>query len=217
MTTPLLSDKVEVFFTQFNSFHFQKGASLIAANDVPKTIYFLKEGNVKQYVISNDGDELLLNIYKPHAFFPLMMELGRVSTTYYFEAMSEIKGWAAPKEKVVEFIVNNPEIVFDLLQRVYKGVDGLLLRMQYLMSGNAHTKLISILLISAKRFGKVESNGTQIKLRFTEKDLAAQAGISRETVSRQLQILKKKKLIEIKNKVLVVPDVSKLEEALLSG
>jgi len=49
------------------------------------------------------------------------------------------------------------------MSRVYTGTDGILMRMAYLMSGEAYSRVVTELLIAAKRFGR--QDGETVKLR----------------------------------------------------
>ena len=90
----------------------------------------------------------------------------------------------------------------------------MLTRMTYLMSGNAYARLIAELLIYAKRFG----NGQNVvDVQIAEKDLAAQSGMTRETVSREMKILKDKGLVVVRKNILAITDLEKLEDELTDG
>jgi CRP-like cAMP-binding protein len=99
------------------------------------------------------------------------------------------------------------------MSRVYSGMDGLLLRMTYLMSGNAYTRLMTELLIQAKRFGK--SNTQAVDLKISEKDLAIQSGLTRETVSREMKILKDKELVSFSGNMLTIHNIQQFEQELV--
>lgn len=210
-----IQKKLDIFFRQFKFKKYKKGELLIRADDDPSGIFYLKEGIVKEYTISKKGDELILNIYKPISFFPMSWAINDTSNNYYFEAVTDTLLWRAPKSGAVEFIKSNPDVLYDLLSRVYKGTDGLLLRMACLMSGNAYTKLVTELLIHTKRFGSKKKDGT-FEIKISEKDLAAQAGMTRETISRELKLLKDKGLVILDTKLLIINDVQKLEAELVS-
>src|SRR5690606_19512659 len=118
----------------------------------------------------------------------------------------------APKEQVIEFLQQTPAVMYDLLQRMYSGVDGLLLRTRYFMSGSAHNRLITTLLICAKRFGSSPVNSNSVELTITEKELAAQSGLARETISREIKILKEKNLVSLQKNKLRITDLHQLEQ-----
>jgi CRP-like cAMP-binding protein len=201
-----VSDKLKSFFTQFKIQTYKKGEILIRADEDPSGIFYLKEGIVKEYVISKKGDEVVVNMFKPVSFFPMSWAINNTSNEYYFEAMTDVSLHKAPREKTVEFLMGNSDVLFDLLSRVYRGVDGILTRMAYLMSSSAYARLVTELVILGKRFGT--------SLSFSEKDLGAQSGMTRETVSREMAHLKSKGLINFSNHTLVIKDLGMLEAEL---
>ena len=205
---------VDNFFRQFKFHSYKKGEILIRADDDPSGIFYIKNGIVKEYAISKKGEELVVNLFKESAFFPMSFAINKTPNRYFFEAVTPLDVYKAPKEKVVAFIKENPQVLYDLLSRVFKGTDGLLTRMTYLMSGNAYTRLITELVIYAKRFGTDQSTVT---VSISEKDLAAQSGMTRETVSREMKIKKDKGLVIHTNHVLIITDVQKLELELADG
>ena len=203
-----IAEKINKFFVQFKHQFYKKGEILIRADDNPSGIFYLKEGIVKEYAISRKGDELVVNVFRPISFFPMSWAINNTPNQYFFEAMTDLDLFKAPKEEAIEFIKTNPDVLYDLMSRVYKGVDGILARMTYLMAGNAYAKLITELIIYAKRFGTTN--------RISEKDLAASSGITRETVSREMKILKDKGFITFNKNILVIKDLKMLEGELLN-
>lgn len=208
--------KLEGFFTQFKKRIYKKREIIIRADEDPSGVFYLKKGRVKQYVISKKGDELVVNIFKPVAYFPMSWAITNTPNEYYFEAISEVEVYKAPKELVVEYIKKEPDLLYNLLSRVYLGIDGTLKRMIYIMSGNAYTRLVTELIIYCNRFAEKETtNSKKITIKITEKDLAAQSGMSRETISREIKKLKNARLIERKKDMLVIPNLSALENELV--
>jgi CRP-like cAMP-binding protein len=86
--------------------------------------------------------------------------------------------------------------------------------MQYLMAGNAYSRLITELIILSKRFGQKTKGSDQILLKTTEKDLAAQTGITRETVSREFKKLIDKNIISFQTEHLIIKSLGDLEKEL---
>src|SRR3989338_3021834 len=148
-----VAEKLAAFFTKFKHQIYKKGEILVRADDDPPGIFYLKGGFVKEYAISKKGDELVVNVFKPVSFFPMSWAINNTKNMYFFEAVTNVEVWRSPKEEVIEFVKNNPDVLYDLLLRVYKGTDGILMRMTYLMAGNAYARLITEIIIHAKRFG----------------------------------------------------------------
>ena len=123
--------------------------------------------------------------------------------------------YIAPRKDVLRFLQKNHDVAFDLLQRIYRGLDGYFLRMESLLSGHAFHKTIIQLVIHMRRFSKhvVADDVHQTKL--THAQLASLAGLSRETVTREIKKLQAKKLLIYKGQTIIVPDIDALEQELL--
>jgi CRP/FNR family transcriptional regulator len=85
------------------------------------------------------------------------------------------------------------------------------MRIEYLGYGRAEEKIISTLLFLARHFGEQKNNEVQIQYLFTHKDIASFAGVSRETASRELEKLLKRKLIAYKKHLITIKDIHLLE------
>lgn len=204
---------VDSFFSAYPTHAYKKGELLVRVDDQPLGVMYLTKGSVKVYAISHKGEEVIVNIFKPDSFFPLSWAISDLKNSYYFEALESVVLRRAPKEAVVQFLKKNPDVMFDLLTRMYRGIDGLLVKMTYLMGEGAYVRLVGELLISARRFGLF--TGVYCSLKLTERELAARTGLTRETVSRQVHELKKKKLLEITRDAIHITDITALEKEIL--
>lgn len=135
---------------------------------------------------------------------------------YYFEAMTDVAVRRAPKEETLVFVKEHPDVLFNLLKPLYKGLDGMLLRMSYLMSGSAQARLLTELIIQAKRFGKKRDDGS-LELAMSETQLASYAGMTRETVSREMKHLKEKNLVQVEKDGLIIRTIEGLDSELLQN
>ena len=204
--------KVEHFFSRFATKNYKKGEILVRADENPTGIFFLKKGIVKQYAISLKGDELVVNLFKPRAFFPMSWAMNDADNSYYFEAMSPVELCKAPREDVLRFVKENPDVLYDLLSRVYLGTDGLQLKMTYLMAGNAGARLLTELIILSNRFG--EGKTSNILIEISEPELSSMTGLTRETISREFKKLKEKKIITYAKNQLTISSLKLLSEEL---
>jgi CRP/FNR family transcriptional regulator, anaerobic regulatory protein len=206
--------KLEDFFDKYKHLTFKKGEILIRADDDPPGVFYLKKGTVRQYSISKEGEEQTLTLYKPISYFPMMWVINNISNSYYFEALTEVEVFRAPREEVLKFIKSEPEVLFDLTSRLYSGMHGLLTRIEYLLFNSAYNKILYTLINNAIRFGTKENE--EIHLHMTHKDIAAFSGLTKETISREVKRLEEKGLIKNKNNLLIIPDMKQLEDELLN-
>lgn len=184
-----ITTKLEQFFSEYPQRYYKKGDTLVFADNSVPPVFFLAKGRVGQYDIAETGNKVTLNIFNTSAFFPMSNAINQTPNTHFYEALDEVQVHVAPAEAVVEFLQNNPDVQFDLLARLYRGVDGLLGKLTQLMSGTAYARLLLELTVAARRFGEVQADGSYL-VQFTEMQLAQQTGLARETVSRELQKMK---------------------------
>jgi CRP/FNR family transcriptional regulator len=208
-----VSAKIEDFFAQYKLRKYTKGQILLLNGDDTNFVYHLVSGKVKQYDVSYRGEEVIINVFKPPAFFPMSLAINKGVNPYIYEAETDIEIRQAPADEVVEFVRDNKDVAFDLLSRVYRGVDGLIGRMVHLMASSAKNRLIYELIIECHRFGDHKTDGSVI-ITLNEKDLAGRAGLSRETVNREAHKLKQEGLLKVRAHDIVITDLKKLEAAL---
>ena len=210
---PSIKHKVDEFFSQFRVRKYKKGQVLILSGDGGEEIYYLTNGRVKQYDVSDSGDEIVINVFKPPAFFPMSLAVNKSDNPYIYEADTDVELRQAPTTDTLNFLKNQPDVLFDLLSRVYRGVDGVLARMVHLMKSDARQRLMFEILLDSRRFGQ-PSKGGGVTNRINESDIASRAGLSRETVSREMKKLSKEGLISFSAGILAVPDSKLFEKEL---
>lgn len=209
----VVSTKVADFFAQYPEQRFTKGEVIVHAGEEPQGVLYLLSGRVNQYDISPAGTEVVVNIFKSPAFFSVAWAINRTPNQYFFEAAESVVARQAPADEVVAFLQREPEVLFDLLSRVYRGTDGVLRRVAHLMGGDARSRLIFEILNAAYRFGEAEAGGV-VRISVSEGELAKRSGMTRETASRVIRGLKAARLVEVTKAGLVLRNVKKLEAEL---
>ena len=203
---------VEDFFDKFPEVRYPKDQILLFPSEEVSKIFHIVEGRVCQYSISYRGDEIIVNTFKPYAFFPMSMAINNVPSKFFYKTETATTMRIAPVVDVIAFMHSKPEVAYDLLGRVYNGIESVLERMVHLMSGTARSRLIFELIIEFRRFGsKTENSGF---LEVNEASIASRSGLSRETVSREIGHLKEKGLVEVKSGRIYINDITALEEQL---
>lgn len=205
----VVSQKIESYFSQYPMRKYPKQQILIHAYEDPENVFYLVEGKVKQYDISRRGDEVVVNVFKPGAFFPMQWAITGMDNKFFFGSESAIEVRVVPVKDALQFLHDNEDVTYDLLRRLYMGVDGLLSKIVQLMAGNAQTRLLHELVTEIRRFGVTEDGYVHLKL--SETELAARAGLTRETVSREMQKLTKANFVKVKHNDITIFNPEALE------
>jgi len=208
-----VAEKIEQHFSKYPRRSYPKGQILVFADESPEHIFYIVSGKVRKYDVSYRGDEVVVNIFKPPAFFPMSWAINHTPNRYFYKTEEPTELHVVPVNDALEFVKSNPDVMFDLLSRIYKGMDGLLGRMVRLMSGTAKSRLLYELIIECRRFGQKQGNESYA-LTTSEVDIAARSGLSRETVSREMRKISDQGLVKVQHNGIVVNDLAALEKIL---
>ncbi|NTV30673.1 Crp/Fnr family transcriptional regulator [candidate division WWE3 bacterium] len=195
--------------------HLDAGDILVHPSNHSPNLHFLVSGTIKQYSIGSNGEELVITVYKPGSFFPLMTALGDIPNRYYFSAPEESEVRIISVDEVKELLQKEPTIMFDLIGRLLRGMHGIISRLESIALGDAHARVGTMIAITAKRFGKKNDTGS-LEISLTHQEIAAATGLNRETVTRVLRHFKEMGYIDAEHGHLYVRDISILE-SLVAG
>lgn len=204
-------DKIDNFFANYPQRTYPKGQILVFADEEPSHIFYLLSGRVRVYDISYRGDEVIVNLFQPPAFFPMSWAINKTHNGFFYSAETQVVVRVAPPGPVMDFVKKHPDVLLDLLSRVYHGVDGLLGRVVQLMAGTARSRLAYELIIETWRFGRQLPTGEHL-LDVSEADLAARSGMSRETVSREFSKLSREFIVQGSRDGILIKDLETLRE-----
>ncbi len=212
MTKPV-SKKVTDFFGHHDTKRVSKGETIIQSESSSDKIYFLIKGSVGQADIDSGGNEMIMNIFLPGSFLPLRCIVADEPSPHYYMALRDSIVVPAPKEDVRKFLENEPDVLFDIIKRLYSGMDGLLRKNMQLMSGDAESRILHELIICAERFGQKTDENTY-KIPITETELAKYTGLTRETVSRQFSKIKQSYDVEVTRKGIITKSLPEIKNKL---
>jgi CRP/FNR family cyclic AMP-dependent transcriptional regulator len=205
--------KVHELLSHYPRRTYPKAQILIFANEKPEHIFYIIRGRVRKYDTSYRGEDVVVNVFRPPAFFPMSWAINHTPNKYFYKTEIETEVHVIPVGDTLTLLQENPDITLDLLSRVYLGLEGVYGRLVRLMAGTARSRLIYELIIECRRFGKLQADGSYIA-GASETDLAAHTGLSRETVSREVSKLKADDVLHSTGKNIIVTDIAKLEQAL---
>jgi CRP/FNR family transcriptional regulator len=207
--------KLQKVFSQYEEVTFKKGHIIEQPGDTYQYLYYITEGYVKLYSLSWNGQELILNIFPPNAYFYVLFPSSLENTEFYFSTLTSVRCKRAPRGDIVSYVKQNPDILFQLLEKVHQfGIEGLYKRMESLVFGNTRSKVATVLLTLAERFGQKDpiTKEIVIEIPLTHKDIASLAGITRETTTHEMIKFKKEQAIIMKERNIVIPSLQVIKD-----
>ncbi len=210
---PNVGNKIHDYFSKYPQRQYPKGQILLFADESPEHVFYLVEGRVRKYDVSYRGDEVIINVFQPPAYFPMSWAINKTPNRFFYKTETAVVLHVVPAKDAVRLLEQNPDVALDMLSRLYKGLEGVYGRLVHLMSGTAKSRLLYELIIECQRFGERQPDGSYV-LSSSEVDLAARSGLSRETISREMKNMKKVGWVQMGKHVISIKDVRLLEQAL---
>lgn len=223
MINSLTLDK---FFKQFKPILYRRKERIVLPGEETNSVYFILQGYVTQTILSPNGNEFTPYIFAPHTFFPLIwQENDKFSDThdYEYESLTPVEVYRIPKENLVSFLKEDPGAAFILNEQLTIYSAELLKKLESRIFNNAIHMIILRLIDLAKLFGsprgeagKKQTKQILIDYWFTHQDIANISGLSREVVTKGMNVLMKKKLISYKGHFIAINDLQLLKMELQS-
>ncbi len=204
-------------FNRYRSLNYTKNSTIIPAFDTPREVFYIQSGFIRMYMSSKDGRELTLSILSEKAFFPMISAIGNIENIYNFQAYTDVRLIKAPLDVVLNYLKTHPDELYGVTNRIFRGVNGLLSSSESLFFGSAKEKVVTTLQVLYRRFGKIQSDkSVRIDLPLTHRDIACLCGLSRETVTLEVNKLVKKKILQFKKHYCYISDKNSFEEIMAS-
>jgi CRP/FNR family transcriptional regulator len=205
--------QLESFFVKYPIRHFDKGQIIIAANETPPGISYVVSGQIRQYDITDLGTDIVVDILLASSVFPLDWAVRDRDSQYFYQALSPVGIRTAPLDELEVFLKQNPNLLFTLLTRSVAAMMIMQRRMVHLMSGVTFNRVMFELITQGKRIGYKHLDGSYT-LNLHEDELAQMAGLTRETVNREVGKLKRLGLVEVSHRRLRIKNLAELEAML---
>jgi len=204
--------EIDEFFQPFTHLVYKKGERILRENETPSGVFYLKKGIVRSYFISEEGNELTIIMREPGTIFPLRWALAEQPNIYNYQAMKDSEILRAPAEAFKKFVKNDLEVMNAVNNQLINDFNALAYRLQHIVFGNAYSKVASVVLTAAKRFGTSNkaNKSVTVDVPLTHQQIAESAGVTRETASLEMKKLKTDKIINYSGRTLTVIDMEQL-------
>jgi len=191
----------------------KKGEALFRKGDEGNTLYFVREGSIKIVLPSEMGDEVAPAILTSDDFFGEMALLDGMPRSADVVALEPSELYALSRKDFLSFLTNNEEAiraVFSSISMRLRRTDNLLEDACFL---NISTRFARRLVELSDTYGReTDEEGTvSIELRLTQKDLASMVGATRESINKELKVLRERGLVNTTGSTIEILDIERLK------
>ena len=186
------------------------GELLFSKNEPCHGLFAVKSGSFRRFVMNAEGVEQTLGFYLPGELIGLDA-LFDGSYTCSVDALETSSACELPLTRLNELCAKIPNLQYQLTRILSKEITTNHEQMFLLSNNSAKIKVASFLLMLSKRYGALGYSHTHFNLSMPRQTIASFLGLSNETVSRQLTLLCKEKIILVNQRAIQINDFGLLQ------
>jgi len=205
MTTD--QQKLAQLFEQSRRLLYQRDDIIVRAGDTPSGVYYIASGSVKVYSVCKDGEPNIIMTLDPGEIFPIAWAVSGMLRDVGFAAMDTTELRRLPREHFLQALQSDSSMMQAAAQLLARHFFVLASEMDNLQYRSAREKVVFRLIFLANRFGQVNGNAAVITMRVTNDYIARSTNMTRETASRELSRLYRKRLIRSIDGRIMIPDL----------
>ncbi|CAL1519846.1 response regulator [Chitinophaga sp. MM2321] len=192
-----------------NTNHYKKKQQVYTAGNRPECLYYILQGKVKTYHRNDEGKELITGLYNEGDFLGYTALLESSSYKESAEAMEETSLAAIPHEDFQQLVNNNPEVLHKFVQLLAKNITEKEQQLIGLAYNSLRKKVAAALLTLDKKYNS--SGNKNFSIDISRENLAAIAGVAKESLIRTLGDFRDEELIGLKEGQIILKGREKLD------
>lgn len=214
MTDPKTKPDLELVnrFKKGRLLTYRRGEIILRAAEEPSGVYYISQGFIRVYSITDQGEENTHIIYKVGEVFPLIWAFNNFARNVFYESLTASRLRRLPKDDFLHLVETSHNATYSLLRQAVNQFNIFADRLDNLEYTNAFERVVYRLLYLAGRFGQKKSKIIIINAPITHQHIASSINLARETVSRAIELLELRGLISHQKRHIVLNDTEALEK-----
>jgi CRP/FNR family cyclic AMP-dependent transcriptional regulator len=196
---------------------FPKESIIVQEDDEGDSLMIILSGRVKVVLNSEEGKEIILSILRDGDFFGEMSLLDGEPRSATVIAMEDSTLMIIQRNDFLYQIEKYPSIAKAILAEMSRRMRRADERIGNLILLDVYGRIARFLLDLARTEGTKVEGGVMIEKRPTQQDIASIVGTSRETVSRVLNELNRRRLIALSGKSITIYGTDEIFDDELAG
>ena len=199
-------------FVQKPSHLVKKGTVIFNHGDTLERLYFIKEGFVKLYRLSDEGRETTIYLYGPGSMLGVRALTSEDESAKHFaEAITDLQINTITRREYFDIVSNHPEYLLDLLHILIDRLNYTERKLEGFIITDTTARVAYFLYDCVIRFCKEEDN-IELPLPLTHQRIAEFVGSFRETVTLSMNKLEKEGILKFERGKVFILDLNKLRQ-----
>ena len=186
---------MEALAASIHTRSYRRGDALFRKDSEGTTLFIIRTGRVKIVLPARTGEEVILAIFSERDFFGEMSLLDGIPRSADAVALEACELLILSRDGFLAFLMDNKSAIQSVLSSLsmrLRKTDDYLEDTCFL---NIRARFAKRILELADVYGQMDENEAVIDLDLTQSDLASMIGATRESVNKELRLLREKGLI----------------------
>jgi CRP/FNR family transcriptional regulator, global nitrogen regulator len=182
------------------------GDAVYREGEYGDALYVLVSGVMKLFRPYSGSKEATLRLLRPWDIFGHLAFAGEARQRAYAEAVTECVVTKVPKIFVERAVRQEPRVAFKIMTLLELRLVQYEELVKCLLPRETEVRLANLLPLLAQKFGERRDGAVTIDLRLTHQDLAAMVASTRESVTKVLNEMRGRDLIEVESGRITLKD-----------
>lgn len=191
---------------------YHAGDMILQQGDECHEMLYIVEGSVRTVLLTCHGDEFLVSIHGPGEFICEASYITNRSSILSIYAMDDVRLLRLSDHAYHALLAKYPEVSTTIMMCISQKLNMVVDRLERYATSGIPSRIASVLLLFAEKYGVPTSGGIRINHRMTDSELGVYIGAKRETVNRTLKKLRDDHLIQKDGEFLHILNMEKLKK-----
>jgi CRP-like cAMP-binding protein len=208
---PLSEEEIEYLNGQLSDVHLERGQVFYTPHDRSERLFVLWKGRVRIYKTTDGGREFTLATVEAGTVFGEMALTAQQMQGAYAQAMEASKLSMMFRDDLERLMMDKPEVGLQISHLLSERLRRYETRLEDITLKGVSARLASLLVLLLESEG-VETGDHSLKIptHYTHQHLGTMVGANREAVTRAFGHLQDEGIVELRRRLIYVPDVEAL-------
>lgn len=183
---------------------YRRGQYLFHMGDKADRLYFLQKGVVKISILSPNGNERILEMFRPGDTFGELFLMTSTRRMYTAQAMTSVRVYTATGEAFRALMQARPDLSHSFIRHLVQQQRRAILRVEAVLALDAGPRLLATLLDIGERLSGPSSPAAAWRLVLSQEELARMIGLHRSTASTWINTYRRKGILGGRGKLIVI-------------
>ena len=210
---PLSNQEIEQLSGQLSDIHLEAGDIFFTPEDNSERLFVIWKGRVRMYRTS-DGHELTLAVVDEGTVFGEMALTAQQLQGAYAQAMEPCEISVMRREDLERLMLEKPEVGIRITHLLSERLRRYEARLEDITLKGISARLASLIGLLLESEGVVDGeHRLKIPTHYTHQQLGTMIGANREAVTRAFSHLQDEGIVELRQRLIYIPDVEALRRA----